>query len=214
MDSSMDFTHSLTTLPAEYWEEADSAIHGILVDKVSADRLVILSSRDIPNGNTLNLRIFYANEYELDGIEAVASIVSKSLHIAQDWKEYKYGLEFGEISEEDRRKLKDLLASHPKMEKLPESSDMIPAQPSAEKPSSPAPTNFDMAMPSTANCTFYEKGKCLKKRAFCDMCHTEDAINLVEGRSTTQKPKRRGVGPLTLILSKLSNSFTSTIRNH
>ncbi len=205
-------TESLIVLPVEYWE-TDASIDGALVNNLNTGGLLMLSARDMPISTQLNVRIFYANEYELDGIEVVANIVSKGLHIAKDWKGYKYGLAFVQISEEDRRKLKDLLNRYPKMEKLPQSPDIIPGQPSTEKASSPPLADFDLAVYSTANCTFYEKGKCLKKSAFCDLCQTEDETILTQRARKTQKSRNHWSSPFASVLDKLDEKFEFTSKN-
>ena len=77
-----------------------------------------LLDRDLPTGSELNVLIFYANEYELDSVKVVANTVSKELHIAEDWKGHKYGLEVLQISEEDQRKLKNLPKGGLKLEEI------------------------------------------------------------------------------------------------
>jgi len=212
MDSQVR-TGSLPMLPLEYWE-IESSIHGALIDNFSADGLLMLSARDMAIGTKLNVRIFYANEYELDGIEVVANIASKGLHVAEDWKGYKYGLEFVRISEEDRLKLSGLFNSDSTLEHISGRQDLIPGESSLTKTTLPLLIDSDSPGESNAKCKFYQHGKCLKTRAFCDLCQNEDDINLVEERRTIQKWKRHSSSPFTPILSKLSNSFTSTFRNH
>ena len=89
MESPTRLTDPLTMLPAEYWGQ-EGSVHGALADNVSVDGLLFFSIRDIPIGGKLNVRIFYANEYELDDVKAVSQIVRKTGHIAEDWKGYKY----------------------------------------------------------------------------------------------------------------------------
>src|SRR4030043_921442 len=186
MESSMRLTEALTMLPGEYWE-TESTIYGALVDNVSADGLLILSIRGIPVGSELNVRIFYANEYELDGIKAVANIVQKEPHIAEGWKGYKYGLEVVQISEEDRQKLNHLLNGDLKCEEISGREDIALGKPSIEKDSSPPLPDSDLTTGLTATCESYENGKCLKTSGFCDLCHNEDETILEQRASRTRK---------------------------
>ena len=139
----MRLTESLTTLPVDYCETGGT-IYGALVDNLSADGLLILSIRDLPIGCGLNVLIFYANEYELDSIKAVADVVQKQRHIAQDWKGYKYGLEVVQISEEDRRKLKNLLNGDLKLEDISGREEIALEKPPIDKDSSPPLPDSDL----------------------------------------------------------------------
>ena len=187
--SPVKFTESLITLPVEYWE-TESAIYGTLVDHVSADALLITCINDIPIGSKLNVRILYANEYELDGIKAVANTVRKDLHIAKDLKGYKYALEFVQMSEEDRRKLTNILNSDLKCEEISGREDFALGNPSLDKASSSPPfPDLDLTTESTGNCKFYKNGKCLKTHGFCDLCHNEDETFLVQRTSTIRKSR-------------------------
>ena len=118
MEKPTGLTEPLGTLPVEHWE-IDASIYGALADNLSAHGLLMLSIRDMPVGTKLYVRIFYAKEYELDWITAEANIVSKDRHITEDWKGYKYQLQFVQLSEENRLKLKDLLNEHLKPEHIP-----------------------------------------------------------------------------------------------
>ncbi len=214
MESPVRFTESLTTLPAEYWEP-EGAIYGALVDNVSADGLLILSVNDIPIGSKLNVRIFYANEYELDGIKAVANIVRKDLHIAKDLKGYKYALEFVQMSEEDRRKLTNILNSDLKLEEISGREDIALGNPSLEKASSSPPfPDLDLTTESTAKCRYYENGRCLKTRAFCDLCQTGDETILVERASRARKSRSHRSSPFTSALAKFAENFKFTFPHY
>lgn len=209
----MRFTESLATLPVEYWE-SEACIYGALADKLSADGLLMLSGRDMPIGINLNVRIFYADEYELDSVKVVANIASKGLHITEDLKGYKYGLEFVEISEEDRRKLKDLLNSHSKLEQIPGREDRVPGESSLMKDGLPLLPNSDLPGESTAKCKFYQNGKCLKTHTFCDLCHTEDEAVLAQRASTTQKSRNHRTHRIRGGLSKLAEKLALTSRHY
>ena len=212
MESPVRVTESLTTLPAEYWE-TESFIYGALVDNASGDNLTLLSTRDIPTDNQLNVRIFFANEYELDSVKVVANIVSKSPYIAEDWKGHKYRLGFERISEEDGKKLKNLLDSQSKLEKASVMEDVGLGDPPLEKASLAPFPNSDLPTGSNAKCKFYDNGKCLKTHAFCDICQTADETIHAQKARTTQKSRNHWPSPFSSVLARLADNFRSTFQN-
>ena len=86
------------SLPLEYWQ-TDDACRGGIVGNLSEGGLLIYSLHDMPVGKELNVRIFFTNGYEFDGIRIACKIVWKDPHDETDWKGYKYGIEFVRISE-------------------------------------------------------------------------------------------------------------------
>ncbi len=210
MESPTRLTDPSTMLPAEYWE-ADGPVYGALADTLSVKGFVFFSIRDIPIGSKLNVRILYANEYELDDIKAVSCVVRKSAHIADDWKGYKYALEFTHVSEPDLRKLMNVLNNNSKLEKMSGIGGSAPGNLSVEKTeSSPSLVDLDAPEESTSKCKFYRTGKCLKTNAFCDLCKNLDDPDLLEGRDT----KSRRSSPFTAILSKFADNIRSAFQNH
>ncbi len=209
MENQGRLTDPLTTLPAEYWE-ADGPVYGALVDNVSVDGLLFFSIRDIPVGSKLNVRMFYANEYELDDIKAVSCVVRKNAHIAENWKGYRYALEFTHVSEPDVRKLMNLLNNNLELEKMSGMGSAALGNLSVDKTkSSPPLVDLDAPEESTSKCKFYKTGKCLKTNAFCDLCKNLDDPDLLEGRDA----KSRRPNPFTAILSKLAENVRSAFQN-
>jgi hypothetical protein len=92
--------------------------------------------------------------------------------------------------------------------------DIAFGAPSLEKVSLPPLPNPDLPTESTGKCKFYENGKCLKTRAFCDLCQDEDEINLVRGYGRIQKSRKRTSSPLRSGLPKLFEKFAFTSRNY
>ena len=202
-----------TTLPAECWE-TEGALYGALVDKVSPDGLLILSIRDMLVGTQLNVRILYAHEYELEGITVGTSIVSKDLHIAEGWKGYKYQLQFVQISEQDRLNLKDLLKSPLKPEHISGGEDRIANDSSLSEALPPPSPSLDLTALPSVQCKFYENGKCLKTRAFCDLCQKADETILAQRTSGAQKSRSHFFMPITSGLAKLAGNLRFTNRDH
>jgi len=95
-------------LPLEFEE-----IHGAVVCNLSEGGLLIHSVQDMLVSRELKVKVFFAEEYELDQFKATARIAWKGYHSETDWEGFKYALEFVEISAEDRQKLVNLLEETP-----------------------------------------------------------------------------------------------------
>ena len=201
-----------TTLPAEYWE-TEGAIYGALVEKVSPDGLLILSVRDMPVGTRLNVRIFYAHEYELEGITVVAKIVWKSVYTEENWRGYKYGLDCVQLSEQKLPRLNNL-GGRSGFGVIPEGKDIVPGEPMFGKECCPPLPDSEVTDPKPGQCGQYKDGKCLKTHTFCDLCQTADEIVVSERASSAKKSRSRGSSPFTSGLAKLAGNFKSAFGNY
>ena len=111
-------------LPLEYRDMDDSCLRGAIVVNASEGGFLIESPRDIPVGTELRISILYPNGFELVNFKVVAKIVWKRPYRKEDWKGnrgwlgYQYGLEFIQISEEDRWKLNFLLGGQFESEEI------------------------------------------------------------------------------------------------
>lgn len=151
-------------LPLEYWQ-TDDACRGGLVGNVSEAGLLIHSLQDMPVSKELNVRIFFSNGYEFDGIRVVAKIVWKDFYYEQDWKGYKYGLEFVRISEVDHQKLINLLRNPSALEDDSTGEDSLLRNPPQKKPG-PSP------LPSLDSCQEKESSRsCLWQRVKTKFLH-------------------------------------------
>ncbi len=131
-------------LPLEYWR-TDDVCRGGMVGDVSETGLLIHSLQDVRVGEELNVRIFFPNGYELDGIKVTARIVWKDLHHETDWKGFKYGVEFAQISEEDRLKLANLIRNPPTFEAITAREEQLTSGSSpSEKPDPPPLPALDL----------------------------------------------------------------------
>jgi len=98
-------------LPLEYQEKGESCLHGGMVINASEGGFLIESTRDIPMGKELSITVLFAKENRLDDFKVVAKIVWKKPYSKEDsngkpfWRGYQYGLEFVQMSDEDRRNL-------------------------------------------------------------------------------------------------------------
>jgi len=213
MEKPIRSTEPLGTLPVEHWE-MDASIYGGLADNLSNHGLLMLSIRELPVGTRLNVRIYYAKEYELDWITVVANIVSKDRHIAEDWKGYKYQLQFVQILEPDRLKLKDLLNDHSKPEDIPGVQERIVDEPAFREAVLGTLPDSDPTALKPGHCRSYKDGKCLKTHAFCDLCQTADEIFVSETKNSSRKSRSRESSPFTSVLGKLAENLRSAFRSH
>jgi hypothetical protein len=75
-------------------------------------------------GTELNVTVLFSKGFELANFKAVAKIVRKERYSKEDskgnqyWEGYQYGLEFIQISDEDRRKLNYLLGGRFEIEEI------------------------------------------------------------------------------------------------
>ena len=103
-------------LPLEYQErEEDPSLRGAMVVNASKGGFLIESTRDMPVGTELSISLLFSREFELTNFTAVTKIVRKESYSKENsngnqvWEGYLYGLEFIQISDEDRWKLNGLL---------------------------------------------------------------------------------------------------------
>ena len=99
-------------LPLEYRESDNSSPEGGLVNNLSETGMLIYSIKDIPIGSEFKTMVFFSNGFEFDGFRVNAKVIWKDFHFKTCWKGYKYGLQFVQLLEEDRRKLLNLLGGH------------------------------------------------------------------------------------------------------
>jgi len=111
-------------LPLEYQDRGDSCLHGALVVDASEGGFLIESIGGIPVGTELSITVLYPKGFTLVDFKVVAKIVWKKPYSKKDlkgnqyWAGYQYGLEFVQISNEDRWKLKFLLGDRSNLEEI------------------------------------------------------------------------------------------------
>lgn len=99
----------LLDLPLEYRVINAPYAHGGLVVNASEVGLRVNSVKNIPVGTKLNIAVLFPKGFELTNFEVLAEIIWKDIHLEENWEGYQYGINFIEILEEDRKKLKQLL---------------------------------------------------------------------------------------------------------
>lgn len=108
----------LIDLPLEYKKAGEASSRGAYTGDLSKMGLLIYSVDNILVGTELEVSVFYADEYRLDIFKLFARIVRKQTHSDPDWKGYRYGLEFVQISMEDRKKLEQLIGQRVASDKV------------------------------------------------------------------------------------------------
>lgn len=98
-----------TYVPLEYGVRNPPYIHEGNVVNASEGGLFIYSSKDIPVGIKLRLELLFPKGFERNNFEAEAEIVRKERRSGSESEKYQYGIRFTQISEDDQRKLKQLL---------------------------------------------------------------------------------------------------------
>jgi hypothetical protein len=106
----------LLDLPLEYRVLNGPYTHGGLVVNASEVGLLIQSIRNIPVGEKLVTVILFPKGFELASLEVLGEVVWKDIHHEDDWEGFHYGLNFIDILEEDRNKLKRVLTGEYSME--------------------------------------------------------------------------------------------------
>ena len=72
--------------------------------------LGIQSIRNIPVGAKLITIVLFPKGFELTSFKVLTEVIWKDIHREEDWEGFHYGLNFIEILEEDREKLKQILS--------------------------------------------------------------------------------------------------------
>ena len=114
-------------LPLEYRDMDGSCLRGGILFNASKGGFLIETVRDIPVGTELRITVMYPKEFTLVDFKVVAKIVWKKSYSKEDskgnqyWGGYRYGLQFVQISEEDRWKLNILLGGQFETEEIPQS---------------------------------------------------------------------------------------------
>ena len=96
-------------LPLEYRASDMPRGHGGLVVNASESGLLIRSLKHMAIAENIRIVVFFPRGYELDCFEALAEIVHMEIYSNDSNVEYRYGLRFVEIGEEDLWKLRQLI---------------------------------------------------------------------------------------------------------
>jgi c-di-GMP-binding flagellar brake protein YcgR len=78
---------------------------------LSEGGLLVYLSEKVEINQFLQLKLFFPSGSELNGIELIAEVVWRDIHLGKDWGDYRCGLKFVDISREGLDKLKRFLRS-------------------------------------------------------------------------------------------------------
>jgi hypothetical protein len=183
-----------TYLPLEYRVRNAPYIHEGHVVNASEGGFLIYSSKDIPVGMKIRLELLFPKGFELNNFEAEAEIVWKEDGPEDRSEKYQYGIRFTQMSEDDQRKLKQLLGGR--------------LQGKAKEDLSSGFVNFEMrrhprhAVDLPVECY----------RINSPISHNGRAINAGEGGLMVYLPEKVEIGQhLKLMLSVGSNSALDTV---
>lgn len=97
-------------LPLDYTRvTGDTEIYGGIIANASEGGLLVYLPERIDLGTVLRIQIFYVRDLEFNMIKAVAKVVWSDLAARESWGEYRYGLQFVSIEDEEYEKLIGLL---------------------------------------------------------------------------------------------------------
>jgi len=184
----------LMYLPLIYRVKNAPYIHEGHVVNASEGGFLIYSSKDIPVGTKLRLELLFPKGFELNNFEAEAEIVRKQDGSDDKSEKYQYGVRFTQMSEDGRRKLKQLVSGR--------------LQKEAKEDVSSGFVNFEMrrypryAVDLPVECY----------RVNSPIGHTGRTINASEGGLMIYFPEKVEIGQyLKLLLSTGSKSALDTI---
>lgn len=97
-------------LPLEYRVSGAPKAQAGMVINASESGLLLHSLKDMPVGTKLSIAVLFPRGFELTNFEVLAEVVWKENYWQENRQEYKFGLKFIDILDEDHQKLKGLLA--------------------------------------------------------------------------------------------------------
>lgn len=97
-------------LPVEYWRLDTSKSHPARTGNVSEGGILLYLPEEVEIGEQLRLRLFIDSGLDFMSIEGIVQVVWIDLHSAEEG-EYRTGVKFVEISEQDFRNLQNCLNS-------------------------------------------------------------------------------------------------------
>jgi c-di-GMP-binding flagellar brake protein YcgR len=98
-------------LPIEYHPIPSSISHTGRALNASEGGLLVYLSQQIEIGQHLKIKLFFASGSHLNSIEILTEVVWVDIHLGKDWGDYRCGVKFMEISQEDLNRLKNFLRS-------------------------------------------------------------------------------------------------------
>lgn len=98
-------------LPVEYSLIPSSVSHPGRALNVSEGGLLVYLPEKVEMGQLLQLKLFFPSGSELNGVELIAEVVWRDIHLGKDWGDYRCGIRFIEIPAEGLSKLRKFLGN-------------------------------------------------------------------------------------------------------
>ncbi|OGP76596.1 MAG: hypothetical protein A2V86_02065 [Deltaproteobacteria bacterium RBG_16_49_23] len=95
--------------PLDFTRVEDKETYGGMVANVSEGGLLVYLPQRMEIGVVLKIEILYVQGLEFSTIKAVAKVVWADLAAKESWGEYRYGLQFVHIEENELVRLMNLL---------------------------------------------------------------------------------------------------------
>ena len=96
-------------LPLDYTRTEVTDIVGGIVANASEGGLLVYLPERLEMGTVLQIQIFYVKDLEFNMLKAIAKVVWSDMAARESWGEYRYGLQFLSIDEQEFSKLMMLL---------------------------------------------------------------------------------------------------------
>jgi c-di-GMP-binding flagellar brake protein YcgR len=96
-------------LPLDYTRTEVTDIVGGIVANASEGGLLVYLPERLEMGTVLQIQIFYVKDLEFNMLKAIAKVVWSDIAARESWGEYRYGLQFLSIDEQEFSKLMMLL---------------------------------------------------------------------------------------------------------
>lgn len=98
------------SLPVEFRLINVPQVRGAMIVNASETGVLIQSPNSVPPGAKLDIAVLFSEGFELANFETLAEVVWTKARPYEGKQGYELGLKFIQISNEDRQKLKHLLA--------------------------------------------------------------------------------------------------------
>jgi hypothetical protein len=96
-------------LPIEYHLIPSSISHTGRALNASEGGLLVYLSQPVEIGQHLKMKLFFASGSDLNSIEVLAEVVWMDIHLGKERGDYRCGVKFADISQDDFNKLKNFL---------------------------------------------------------------------------------------------------------
>ena len=100
-------------LPVTYYETDSSIRHNGRAINASEEGLMIYAREDIEAGRDLRVKLLFLKDSKLDSIEMQTKVVWRDIVWDTGWGDYRCGVNFIDIPQEDISKLKNFLETLP-----------------------------------------------------------------------------------------------------